>query len=154
MNPPPEHRHRQPGRRETDRTNFAAGALVTAATDGLFPGWNRKKVAEVMGIIIAASTIWGMFTTCVASKLATRSEIGGIRDTIGVVAKRQDSLSTRVTSLEDIRQRDAQSIRQMDVNMMRLVRLRCMEITEEQAYLVQLPCDSLLTPRQRRERPQ
>lgn len=123
------------------------------ASDGIFPNWPRKKVMEYLALFIAAATVYGMVTTWIASRYATRSELTPIVRRIDSVGVAVGSVSVRVETLEVLRRVDADADRRMNALFMGLVKLRCLEISDERAFLVGLPCDSILTPRQRAGRP-
>lgn len=122
------------------------------AGDGIFPNISRKRAIEYLALIVAASTVYGMITTWVASRYATRAEIAPIVRRIDSVGVAVGSVSVRVDTLEALRRRDAENDRRMNTLFMGLVKLRCLEISEEKAFLVGLPCDSLLAPATRRSR--
>lgn len=132
-------------RSEDHAPHYPTRSQGRRATDSLFPNVSRKKVAEYLAIAIAVATVYGMLTTWVASRFATRAEIAPI-------SQRIDTLATRVDDLEAVRRSDAEAAARQAELINGLVRLRCIEISPEKAFLANLPCESMLSPRQKQGR--
>jgi hypothetical protein len=148
----PERRHRHAGRRESDPRNVTAGAIIEAAVeDRLFPSWTKKDVAQWLGILIAAGTIYVGLSTWFATRFATRKEI---EEQVQPVAHKLDafagSTNTRLQRIEE-RQHNAEAVHELLVPM---ARLQCLDYQRQRSLSLAdaagLPCDSLLrrvTPR-------
>lgn len=146
MTPEKERRHRQPGRRDSDSTNFTAGALVEAvAEDRLFPAWKREDVIKFLTILTLAGTIVMGIVTFVSSTFATQKEISEtvtpVADTLRLFKRETGSRMDRIENRQDA----AEDIHSLIVPM---ARLQCLQLQKWQsstlAAAAGLPCDSLL----------
>lgn len=152
MTPEREQRHKQPGRRASDRRDFAAGVLVEAATDGdrLFPTWRKEDVIKWLTIVSMVGGIGVAVLTFISARFATRAQIESavkpVVDTLNAIRKDQD---TRIGRLE-ARQDTDDAIRSLIPAIARTTCIR-LEIDRSSsiAEAAALPCDSLLNRRTR-----
>ena len=148
MTPDHEQRHKQPGRRASDRRDYAAGVVVAAVTDTLFPHWSRKKVIELLTIITLATSIVVGVVTWFSSRFATRQEIvDQVKPVVDTLNSLKATTDTRIRRLE-ARQDTLYAVRQLIPAM---ARAQCIQLERWQSKTIAeaagLPCDSLLSRR-------
>ena len=152
----PERRHRNPGRRESDRADFAAGVLVQAVADeGFFPRWKRKDVAQWLGIIATGIAIYAGLSTWFATRFAARSEIEAqVKPVVERLEVFAGSTNVRLQKIEDDRAREQIEDEAMRALITGMARLQCLDYARQRSMSLAdaagLPCDSLLrrtTPR-------
>jgi hypothetical protein len=148
--PDREQRHMQPGRRESDRRDYAAGVVVSAMVDEdrLFPTWRKEDVIKWLTILSMAGGIAVAVITFFSTRFASRREI---EDKVAPIEKKMDafagSTNIRLNAIE-LRQEDAEAVHRLLVPM---ARLQCLDYQRQNSLSLAdaagLPCDSLLNRR-------
>jgi hypothetical protein len=141
---PEERRHQQPGRRSSDADAFTVAAHA-AGEDWLFPRWTVGRATKWLTLISLVIGVYAAISAFVATKIATRQEIGVAIDSVKTDVKAlRGSTEVRLTRIE-ARQDSAEAIRSLLIPM---ARLQCLQMREWKsgtlAEAAGLPCDELL----------
>lgn len=154
MTPDREQRHRQPGRRESDRRDYAAGVVVSSLVDEdrLFPAWKKEDVIKWLTILSLAGGIAVAVVTFISARFATRQEI---EDKVAPVARKLDvfagSTDVRLRKIEQDREAAKAQDQATRFLIGAMARRACIQDERDNSRsmseLAGLACDSLLNRR-------